>query len=119
MTQLDYFSMPLLVSAGENGKLQEVYDPEKCVTGQDTWADRAGDFRDMHAHIHSKERESDKNTTQIERRGSGKTSGHWADLRLRVFSDAWVGVKGRIHWEVLGFHWFTLWVVHGWTMWWI
>ena len=79
MTRLDYFYVPLLVSAAVSGKLQEVYDPEKYVAGQNTWPDRAGDFRNMYANI--------------ERRGSGKSSSHWADLRVRVFRVVWVGER--------------------------
>ena len=52
MTQLDDLYVPLLVSAGENGKLQEVYDLEKFMASKDTWPEKSGDFRNMYTHIH-------------------------------------------------------------------
>lgn len=39
------------MSAAENGKVQEVYDPEKHLAVRDTWPDREGDFRNMYTHI--------------------------------------------------------------------
>lgn len=73
--------MSRLVSAGENGKLQEVYDPEKYVAGQDTWPDRAGDFRNMRKHIVAYTETCGRVTkifmcTQIETRGRGKSRSH-------------------------------------------
>lgn len=81
MTQSDSFSVSRLGSADENGKLQEVYDLEKSVAGQDTRPDRAGDLRNMRTHIVAYTEKCERVTkifmcTQIETRGSGKSRRH-------------------------------------------
>lgn len=67
------FCAPLLGSAGEDGKLQEVCDARENMIGQDT---RPGDFTNTQTYTKKCERETEIcRQTQIERWGSGKCLG--------------------------------------------
>ncbi len=55
----------------------------------------------MHAHTNREE------VKWEEQQPLGRTLGEGGI----VLNDMWVGVGSRTHWEVLGSHWLTLWVV--------
>ena len=103
MTEQVNFHVPMLVSAGQNGKLQELYDPEKSTRLFETH----GQIGQVLSKIHTPKQRSVRlhQKYAYTSREEGKCG------ELQPFSNEWVGAAGRISWEVLGLHWSMLWVV--------